>query len=499
MNNPGTAQAKSLVCVLGLIVAVVDLFLPGDLNFAILYCFVVVLCAWTRSFVFLWSAAAVFATGILAGLLVAPPPVTGPISWVDWSNRIFALAALALVAVFTHVRMRGFQYLEQVIASRKRAEQALGDSEARLRLAQRGGRVGSWEWDPSDGAYRWSDECYDIFGIQSAEKSTEAWKSAIDPEDLSRVEKAMRCCLEGEECDFEYRYHHPGLGTRWIHASAKMFTSESRFLCMFGIVHDVTDRKHLEELRQQSHSVLESLVNQRTAELRKLSLTLLRSQDEEHRRIARELHDSFGQYLASLKINLDILGGLEKHDGKQELKLQIIIECLNTVQLCIQETRTLSHLLHPPLLDEAGFVSAARWYVEEFSRRSAIETRFEVPPQFNRLSPALELALFRALQESLTNIHRYAGSSKVDISLVLDNGAVELRIQDYGCGIPAEKLQNFREHGSGVGVGLSGMRERLAELGGRLEIDSDARGTTICARAPVHGGKAAPCSTAKVA
>jgi signal transduction histidine kinase len=105
---------------------------------------------------------------------------------------------------------------------------------------------------------------------------------------------------------------------------------------------------------QQSHSVLESLVNQRTAELRKLSLALLRSQDEEHRRIARELHDSFGQSLASLKINLDLLAGQEKDDGKQEMKLQTITECLDTVQLCIQETRTLSHLLQPPLLDEAG-------------------------------------------------------------------------------------------------------------------------------------------------
>jgi two-component system NarL family sensor kinase len=160
------------------------------------------------------------------------------------------------------------------------------------------------------------------------------------------------------------------------------------------------------------------------------------------------------------------------------------------VQRCIVETRTLSHLLHPPLLDEAGFASAARCYVEEFDKRSEIDLRLELPDGLPRLIPALELALFRALQESLTNVHRYSGSSSVDIKVTMDAQSIVLTVRDYGRGIPEEILRNFHEHGSGVGVGLSGMRERMNELGGNLELASDHTGTVVTATLPLsnpHG------------
>lgn len=264
-----------------------------------------------------------------------------------------------------------------------------------------------------------------------------------------------------------------------------MFARANTGSRLFGIAHDITERKQVESILQQSQSTLEVLVEQRTAELRRLSAELLQAQDEERRRLARELHDSFGQYLAVLKINLDQLAGAgpfaelaRKHNA------ELLSECLETVAHCIAETRTMSHLLHPPLLDEAGFASAARWYVEGFSKRSKIDVRLELPDDLPRF-PTAELAFFRALQESLTNVHRYSGASAVDIKVAVDAEEVSLTVRDYGRGIPAETIQKFRDHGSGVGIGLSGMRERMKELGGCLELSSDGQGTTVCARVPI--------------
>ena len=145
----------------------------------------------------------------------------------------------------------------------------------------------------------------------------------------------------------------------------------------------------------------------------------------------------------------------------------------------------MSHLLHPPLLDEAGFFSAARWYVEGFAKRSGIQAHLELPSDLPRLPPALELVLFRALQESLTNVHRYSDTSRVDIQVQLDAEAVSLQVRDYGRGIPAEVIQMFQEKGTGVGVGLAAMRARMNEAGGKLAILSDTHGTTVHATIPI--------------
>src|SRR5689334_9654863 len=168
-----------------------------------------------------------------------------------------------------------------------------------------------------------------------------------------------------------------------------------------------------EEALRRAHDALESLVEQRTAALRRLSVKLLRVQDEERRRIARELHDSLGQYLTAAKINLDVLART-KGDGAYLREAQQLID------RAISDTRTLSHLLHPPLLDEAGFISAARWYVEGFGKRSGIRTSLEIPDGFDRLPSEVETALFRILQEALTNVHRHSGSRSVEIRLTRD-------------------------------------------------------------------------------
>jgi signal transduction histidine kinase len=494
-----STHAKILVCSLGLLVMAVDLSVPADLNIGIFYCFVIALCAWTRSFVFLWSAALLFVPANFAGLLVAPVPLTGPVSWVDWSNRIFSVGALLLVVAVTHLRMRDFRRLEDTIAARKKTEEALADSETRLRLAQLAGHVGGWEWDPVVDRYSWSQECYAILGLNQADNLfAEKWMSAVHPSDLITLKEAMTQSVKGGGFEVEYRYNHPIQGLRWIYARGKTLIQlgESR---MFGIFQDITERKQAQEILQQSRSVLESMVEQRTVQLRKLSSDLMHSQDEEHRRIARELHDSFGQNLAALKINLDTLSGMGPAGLSGQNGTALLSDCIGIVQNCIVETRTLSHLLHPPLLDEAGFFSAAQWYVEGFAKRSGIHAHLELPSDLPRLLPAVELVLFRALQESLTNVHRYSASSRVDIQIQLDAEAVSLQVRDYGRGIPAEVIQMFQEKGAGVGVGLAAMRARLNEAGGRLAISSDTHGTTVQATIPIITDKEMRVRSANVA
>jgi signal transduction histidine kinase len=233
---------------------------------------------------------------------------------------------------------------------------------------------------------------------------------------------------------------------------------------------------------RRSRAELESLVETRSSTLRRLSLRLLQAQDEERRRISRELHDGIGQYLASVKMNLHQLEHCEGAKKRSEL----LQESLQTVEQCTAEARTISYLLHPPLLDEVGFSSAAQWYVEGFAQRSGIRTKLELPPELNRLPALVELTLFRILQESLTNVHRHSGSLAVEIQLKVDARNVTLAVTDFGKGIPTESLKKFNENGTNVGVGLSGMRERLADLDGELNIRSDSRGTTVSARIPVR-------------
>jgi signal transduction histidine kinase len=241
-------------------------------------------------------------------------------------------------------------------------------------------------------------------------------------------------------------------------------------------------RAQAEEALRRAHDALESLVEQRTAALRRLSARLLRVQDEERRRIARELHDSLGQYLTAAKINLDVLARTSG-DGAYLREAQQLID------RAISDTRTLSHLLHPPLLDEAGFISAARWYVEGFGKRSGIRTSLEIPDGFDRLPSEVETALFRILQEALTNVHRHSGSRSVEIRLTRDLTFVALAIQDHGKGIPPDALDRFKKSGTNVGVGLAGMRERIKELGGTFHLESGPKGTLLKAIVPVSSAE----------
>lgn len=239
------------------------------------------------------------------------------------------------------------------------------------------------------------------------------------------------------------------------------------------------EREAAEQALLQVQNMLESKMEERTEALRKLSSRLMHVQDEERRRIARELHDSLGQYLAAAKINLEVLSA-GKNNGNGHLH-----EAQHLIDRAISDIRTLSHLLHPPLLEEAGFGSAARWFVEGFGRRSGIAARLRMPAKLDRLPSELETTLFRILQEALTNVHRHSGSRDVEVRLTVYRSVVTLAIDDNGRGIPKDVLERFGKSGVNLGVGLAGMRERVKELGGRLEIESDKSGTRLRAIIPI--------------
>jgi PAS domain S-box-containing protein len=240
----------------------------------------------------------------------------------------------------------------------------------------------------------------------------------------------------------------------------------------FGkVTRDLTERmlaqKSLEESRQKLEESEKSL--------RELSLHLLRTQDEERRRIGREIHDSLGQYLSVLKMKLDSMSP----------QTDELAQCGELVAECVREVRTISYLLYPPMLEEMGLGTAVLWYLEGFSKRSGIETKFSIPEDFDRLPRDVELVLFRVLQESLTNVQRHSGSKSAEIAIVAEGDSVMLEVSDQGKGLPPELLEQAGKDWLGsLGVGLRGMSERLRQLGGRLEISSRASGTKLRAIVP---------------
>jgi signal transduction histidine kinase len=261
-------------------------------------------------------------------------------------------------------------------------------------------------------------------------------------------------------------------------------------------------RQRVEQELREAHNQLEQRVEERTIalsqalqkleaeadmrkqreeQLRHLSVRLMTLQDEERRRIARELHDSAGQILAAIKM---AVASLEFSDPRNAL-LSRQLEGVNAlVDDALREIRTTSYLLHPPLLDEVGIASAARWFVEGFAQRSGIQVTCDIAQGIERPTRDCELVLFRVLQESLTNVHRHAGASIASVRLWLDTDHLNLEVADNGSGISKEHLPHLNCAAGTTGVGIAGMRARIHELGGCLEIASDNTGTIVMAKVP---------------
>jgi len=260
----------------------------------------------------------------------------------------------------------------------------------------------------------------------------------------------------------------------------------------FGAARDITVPKQMEVDLREAHSKLEMQVRQRTEELEKvqgdlrdLSAKLLQLQDEERRRIARDLHDCAGQTLTVLGMNL---GQLEQFaqsgNGLFTEKLQ---EAQELLQRVTQEIRTTSYLLHPPLLDESGIAAALRWYIDGLNQRTPLKIDLSISEDFGRLSRETELAMFRIVQESLSNVLRHSGSDIAEIRVSRYDRGVTLEVEDHGRGIGTEKLAAINEGGSGVGV--RGMRDRVRHLNGEMKLESTDSGTTVSISLPDGGSE----------
>jgi signal transduction histidine kinase len=274
------------------------------------------------------------------------------------------------------------------------------------------------------------------------------------------------------------------VGTIWVivHDQSHRFDSEDlRIMTNLGTF-AAAAYQTLQYLKSAklANEQLESEVQRRTSALQHLSIKLMRLQDEERRKIARNLHDSLGQYLTSIKMNLESLRSSDLPN-----KDEVLAAALEWLEKSIVETRTLSCLLHPPLLDEVGFASAARWFTDQFAKRSGITVNLDLPDGMDRLSEMAEIALFRILQESLTNVHRHSGSSVVEIRLKASGDKAVLTVRDFGRGMPAGFIQGSQPNGDHFGVGLRGMRERVNDLGGNFEIQSSDDGVAIVVSLPL--------------
>jgi two-component system, chemotaxis family, CheB/CheR fusion protein len=233
---------------------------------------------------------------------------------------------------------------------------------------------------------------------------------------------------------------------------------------------DITDRKRFED------------------SLRRLSARLMRVQDEERRRIARELHDSTGQKLTALKISLGIVQGKLDPNSKEYAALT---ECTDLADESMQEIRSMSQLLHPPLIDEAGLGSAIRWLVQGFSERSGVKVALSIPEELKRMPEEIEITLFRVLQEALTNVTRHSGAKSVEIQITQKPEAAILKVSDNGTGLPAELLESSQPGDRPFGVGVLGMKERLAQFGGKLDIRNGRKGAVVTAEVPIPPQEAA--------
>ncbi len=237
-----------------------------------------------------------------------------------------------------------------------------------------------------------------------------------------------------------------------------------------AVIHDVSERKLLDEERERAID-----------ELHELAAALVRVQDDERRRIGRELHDSTGQTLVALELSLTRLVRMVEPSSSASART-LVEECVALARQCSTEIRTASYLLHPPLLDEIGLLSALRWLADGLRQRSGIQIELELPESLERLPPQHELAIFRVAQEALTNVHRHSKSLSVTIRLFEQDGAVIMEVEDAGHGILVAGASGRATDAAALGVGLAGMRERMRQLGGTLSVRTSPRGTCVQAK-----------------
>jgi len=292
-----------------------------------------------------------------------------------------------------------------------------------------------------------------------------SYREVIHPEDVPRVLAQLALLEKTDELHDQFRIVCPQGTVKWV--EVRGFTAKDSLgnvTALVGTAQDITERRRAEE------------------RIRSLSGHLLQLQDEERRKIARDLHDVTGQDLVALSTTLGSLHAATPASSRKSRK--VISQCQAVTDRCIREIRTLSYLLHPPMLDEAGLEDAIRHYVSGFSERTGIEVILKLAPNFGRLAHEEEMAFFRVMQESLVNIHRHSGSFTASVSLDRTPREIRLEMNDQGRGIPGGAKGRSNGVSSAGGVGIQSMRERMKQVGGQLEIDSGPNGTTVRATVP---------------
>ena len=349
----------------------------------------------------------------------------------------------------------------------ERAEQALRATQERYRLVTEDSQELITLIDSQGAILYASPSHFRVLGHASRDLAGRSFFNLVHLEDAGQVRRLVQELVQsGGRRTAEFRLKKSAGG--WLEFEASLAATveagaRSRLLIS---ARDITERQRAEEA------------------LHRLSGRLIQLQDEERRRIARELHDSTAQSLAALSMNLEAFDSSLAFTPAQR---QSLAESASLATQCLREIRTLSYLLHPPQPDDFGLPSALTWYVAGFTKRSGIQVRLEVPADLPRLPQDVEMTLFRLVQECLSNIHRHSGSSTADIRIDLEAQQVRLLVQDQGRGIPASILDHLNDSLADLGVGIAGMRERVRQLGGRLEIQSHGQGTTVKARLPLRG------------
>ena len=353
-------------------------------------------------------------------------------------------------------------------------DRAVPASDSEVWLALAAARMGIWEWDLNSGAVRWSTATALAHGLspETAPTTGRAALELVHPDDRQHHQEACdRAIRDGTELFAEYRIVAAD-AVHWVQSRGRVTYDAAGKPCrMLGVNIDISEQKLLEDKLLQAN------------QMRALTGRLMRAQDDERRRIAQMLHETTAQNLAGLKM---LLARLNRTSARlSEDERSALGESLSLAEQSMTEIRTLSYLLHPPFLDEAGLISAVRWYAVGFAERSGIDVDLELPESFGRLARDTETALFRIVQESLINIHRHAGSETAHIRLQRDAETLVLEVDDQGHGIPNASLEHIMSGGGIVGVGIAGMSERMEQLGGSLEITSSDQGTTVRARLPL--------------
>jgi PAS domain S-box-containing protein len=304
------------------------------------------------------------------------------------------------------------------------------------------------------------------FGISQEQIKGKTDSEIFPPEEAAKYRaNDLKVLRAGLTMEFEeIALLEDGPHTSIVH-KFPLFDTHGNIYATGGVATDITERVRAEE------------------ELQRLSGKLLRFQDEERRRIARELHDSTGQNLVALATMLGQLSSSMPSTGRKSR--QLLSECKAMADQCIREIRTLSYVLHPPVLDQAGLADAIRDYVDGFSKRSGIQVELEMSLHLGRMPRDMELALFRVVQESLTNIQRHSGSQQAKIR-IHRNSHLTLEISDLGHGASAREQRGKEELRFEIGVGIPSMQERVKLIGGQLEIDSTSHGTTVRVTIPLE-------------